>query len=190
MLFTLILFCNNCSFWLLVDTYRVLRLFSKLDWLFCDSVMMIWWVFLSSVAFCSKAYLKQILKRWIELLSYCQVKLPFEKLLHALRNFPEEATDPDVLLPMAFTFKVINLLCKSYSLWLVFFLCKLLHFFLWISPSWKKLKVVMCHFLKLFSICCFLLCYNDLSRLYCNRSIEHISMVKMTWILFSIKWFF
>ena len=152
---------------------------------------MIWWViFLSSVAFCSKAYLKQILKYWIELLSYCQVKLPFEKLLHALRNFPEEATDPDVLLPMAFTFKVINLLCKSYSLWLVFFLCKLLHFFLWISPSWKKLKVVMCHFLKLFSICCFLLCYNDLSRLYCNRSIEHISMVKMTWILFSIKWFF
>ena len=121
MLFTLILFWNNCSFWLLVDTYRVLRLFSKLDWLFCDSVMMIWWVFLSSVAFCSKAYLKQILKRWIELLSYCQVKLPFEKLLHALRNFPEEATDPDVLLPMAFTFKVINLLCKSYSLWLAFF---------------------------------------------------------------------
>jgi hypothetical protein len=34
------------------------------------------------------------------------VKLPFEKLLHAFRNFPEEATDPDVLLPIAFTFKV------------------------------------------------------------------------------------
>lgn len=34
------------------------------------------------------------------------VKLPFEKLLYALRNFPEEATDPDVLLPLAFSFKV------------------------------------------------------------------------------------
>ena len=152
---------------------------------------MIWWViFLSSVAFCSKAYLKQILKYWIELLSYCQVKLPFEKLLHALRNFPEEATDPDVLLPMALTFKVINLLCKSYSLWLVFFCASCFISSFEFPHHGKKLKVVMCHFLKLFSICCFLLCYNDLSRLYCNRSTEHISMVKMTWILFSIKWFF
>jgi TBC1 domain family member 10 len=32
--------------------------------------------------------------------------MPFEKLLHALRNFPEEATDPDVLLPLAISFKV------------------------------------------------------------------------------------
>uniref|UniRef100_A0A0E0QIY7 Rab-GAP TBC domain-containing protein n=1 Tax=Oryza rufipogon TaxID=4529 RepID=A0A0E0QIY7_ORYRU len=42
----------------------------------------------------------------LKFVTCCQVKLPFEKLLHAFRNFPEEATDPDVLLPIAFTFKV------------------------------------------------------------------------------------
>ena len=35
-----------------------------------------------------------------------QVKLPFEKLIHALRNFPEDAMDPDTLLPMAYSIKV------------------------------------------------------------------------------------
>ncbi|KAF8012780.1 hypothetical protein BT93_I0819 [Corymbia citriodora subsp. variegata] len=34
------------------------------------------------------------------------VKLPFEKLIHALRNFPEHAMDPDTLLPMAYSIKV------------------------------------------------------------------------------------
>ena len=37
----------------------------------------------------------------------CQIKLPFEKLLPALKNFPEDAMNPDVLLPMAFSIKVI-----------------------------------------------------------------------------------
>ncbi|KAI4320341.1 hypothetical protein MLD38_033836 [Melastoma candidum] len=34
------------------------------------------------------------------------IKLPFEKLVHALRNFPEDALDPDTLLPMAYSIKV------------------------------------------------------------------------------------
>ncbi|KAF9606719.1 hypothetical protein IFM89_028095 [Coptis chinensis] len=34
------------------------------------------------------------------------IKLPFEKLIHALRNFPDEAMDPDILLPMAYSIKV------------------------------------------------------------------------------------
>nr|DAD35171.1 TPA_asm: hypothetical protein HUJ06_005810 [Nelumbo nucifera] len=45
----------------------------------------------------------------LALLKYCQddlVKLPFEKLLHALRNFPEDAMNPDILLPMAYSIKV------------------------------------------------------------------------------------
>ncbi|KAL8527687.1 hypothetical protein ACS0TY_005505 [Phlomoides rotata] len=45
----------------------------------------------------------------IALLKYCHddlVKLPFEKLIHALRNFPEDAMNPDVLLPMAYSIKV------------------------------------------------------------------------------------
>ncbi|CAN6253808.1 unnamed protein product [Urochloa humidicola] len=52
---------------------------------------------------------KVVFQVGLALLRFCHddlVKLPFEKLLHALRNFPEEATDPDVLLPIAFTFKV------------------------------------------------------------------------------------
>jgi len=53
--------------------------------------------------------IKVVFQVGLALLRFCHddlVKLPFEKLLHALRNFPEEATDPDVLLPMALTFKV------------------------------------------------------------------------------------
>ncbi|CAL5018859.1 unnamed protein product [Urochloa decumbens] len=53
--------------------------------------------------------IKVVFQVGLSLLRFCHddlVKLPFEKLLHALRNFPEEATDPDVLLPIAFTFKV------------------------------------------------------------------------------------
>ncbi|VFQ62227.1 unnamed protein product [Cuscuta campestris] len=45
----------------------------------------------------------------LALLKYCHddlVKLPFEKLIHALRNFPEDAMNPDTLLPMAYSFKV------------------------------------------------------------------------------------
>ncbi|CAM8987393.1 unnamed protein product [Rhodiola kirilowii] len=34
------------------------------------------------------------------------VKCPFEKLLHALRNFPEDAMNPDKLLLLAYSFKV------------------------------------------------------------------------------------
>ncbi|GAB2210878.1 hypothetical protein Droror1_Dr00016166 [Drosera rotundifolia] len=34
------------------------------------------------------------------------VKLPFEKLVHALRNFPDEVMDPDVILPMAYSIKI------------------------------------------------------------------------------------
>lgn len=37
-----------------------------------------------------------------------QVKLPFEKLIHALRNFPEDAMDPDTILPMAHAIKVFS----------------------------------------------------------------------------------
>ncbi|WVZ92991.1 hypothetical protein U9M48_039017 [Paspalum notatum var. saurae] len=53
--------------------------------------------------------IKVVFQVGLALLSFCHddlVKLPFEKLLHSLRNFPEEATDPDVLLPLAFSFKV------------------------------------------------------------------------------------
>ncbi|PIA57520.1 hypothetical protein AQUCO_00600320v1 [Aquilegia coerulea] len=45
----------------------------------------------------------------LALLKYCHddlVKLPFEKLIHALRNFPDEAMNPDILLPMAYSIKV------------------------------------------------------------------------------------
>ena len=45
----------------------------------------------------------------LALLRFCHddlVKLPFEKLVHALRNFPEDAMVPDTLLPLAFSIKV------------------------------------------------------------------------------------
>jgi hypothetical protein len=38
-----------------------------------------------------------------------QVKLPFEKLIHALKNFPEDAMNPDTLLPLAYSIKVLFL---------------------------------------------------------------------------------
>lgn len=45
----------------------------------------------------------------LALLKYCHddlISLPFEKLIHALRYFPDEAMDPNILLPMAFSIKV------------------------------------------------------------------------------------
>lgn len=45
----------------------------------------------------------------LALLRFCHddlIKLPFEKLVHALRNFPEDAMIPDTLLPLAFSIKV------------------------------------------------------------------------------------
>ncbi|XP_027154692.1 EVI5-like protein isoform X1 [Coffea eugenioides] len=50
-----------------------------------------------------------VFKVGLALLKYCHddlVKLPFEKLIHALRNFPEDALNPDVLLPLAYSTKV------------------------------------------------------------------------------------
>lgn len=50
-----------------------------------------------------------VFKVGLALLKYCHddlVKLPFEKLIHALRNFPEDAMNPDTLLPMAYSIKV------------------------------------------------------------------------------------
>lgn len=41
-----------------------------------------------------------------------QIKLPFEKLIHALRNFPEDAMNPDTLLPMAYSVKVCPLILQ------------------------------------------------------------------------------
>ncbi|XP_072981428.1 uncharacterized protein [Typha angustifolia] len=52
---------------------------------------------------------KVVFQVGLALLKFCHddlIKLPFEKLIHALRNFPEDATNPDTLLPLAFTFKV------------------------------------------------------------------------------------
>ncbi|KAJ6926672.1 hypothetical protein NC651_010935 [Populus alba x Populus x berolinensis] len=51
---------------------------------------------------------KIVFKVGLALLKYRHddlVKLPFEKLIHALRNFPEDAMDPDTLLPMAYSIK-------------------------------------------------------------------------------------
>lgn len=45
----------------------------------------------------------------LALLKYCHddlINLPFEKLIHALRNFSGEAMNPEVLLPMAYSIKV------------------------------------------------------------------------------------
>uniref|UniRef100_A0A7I4B5C9 Rab-GAP TBC domain-containing protein n=3 Tax=Physcomitrium patens TaxID=3218 RepID=A0A7I4B5C9_PHYPA len=52
---------------------------------------------------------KIVFKLGIALLRHCQddlVQLPFEKLIHALRNFPEDSLQPDVLLPLAYNIKV------------------------------------------------------------------------------------
>ncbi|XP_010942751.1 uncharacterized protein [Elaeis guineensis] len=52
---------------------------------------------------------KVVFKVGLALLRFCHdglIKLPFEKLIHALRNFPEDAMNPDTLLPLAFSIKV------------------------------------------------------------------------------------
>ncbi|AEE73810.1 putative ecotropic viral integration site 5 protein [Arabidopsis thaliana] len=62
----------------------------------------IWDVFLSEGV-------KIVFKVGLALLKYCQdelVKLPFEKLIHALKTFPEDAMNPDTLLPLAYSIKV------------------------------------------------------------------------------------
>ncbi|CAM6030308.1 unnamed protein product [Sphagnum balticum] len=62
----------------------------------------IWDVFLSEGV-------KIVFRVGLALLRYCEddlVKLPFEKLVHALRNFPEGALQPDTLLPLAYNIKV------------------------------------------------------------------------------------
>ncbi|KAI4998582.1 hypothetical protein ZWY2020_053924 [Hordeum vulgare] len=53
--------------------------------------------------------IKVVFQVGLGLLRFCHddlVKLPFEELLHSLRYFPDEATDPDTLFPLAFSFKV------------------------------------------------------------------------------------
>ncbi|CAN4110882.1 unnamed protein product [Withania somnifera] len=58
---------------------------------------------------------KVVFKVGLALLKYCHddlVKLPFEKLIHALRNFPEDAMNPDILLPMAFSIKLPSISTK------------------------------------------------------------------------------
>lgn len=52
---------------------------------------------------------KIVFKVGLALLRFCHddlIKLPFEKLIHALRNFPEDAMNPDTLLPLAFSIQV------------------------------------------------------------------------------------
>lgn len=52
---------------------------------------------------------KIVFKVGLALLKHCHddlIRLPFEKLIHALRNFPEDAMNPDILLPMAYSIKV------------------------------------------------------------------------------------
>ncbi|CAK7335161.1 unnamed protein product [Dovyalis caffra] len=59
---------------------------------------------------------KIVFKVGLALLKYCHddlVKLPFEKLIHALRNFPEDAMDPDTLLPMAYSIKSTEVSCAN-----------------------------------------------------------------------------
>ncbi|RDX79833.1 Ecotropic viral integration site 5 protein-like protein [Mucuna pruriens] len=52
---------------------------------------------------------KIVFKVGLALLKYCHddlIKLPFEKLIHALKNFPEDAMNPDTLLPLAYSIKI------------------------------------------------------------------------------------
>ncbi|KAJ1414012.1 Rab-GTPase-TBC domain, partial [Sesbania bispinosa] len=52
---------------------------------------------------------KIVYKVGLALLKYCHddlIKLPFEKLIHALKNFPEDAMNPDTLLPLAYSIKI------------------------------------------------------------------------------------
>ncbi|KAL8195381.1 hypothetical protein R6Q57_025784 [Mikania cordata] len=56
---------------------------------------------------------KIVFKVGLALLKYCHddlVNLPFEKFIHALRNFPDDAMNPDKLLPMAYSFKKKSLI--------------------------------------------------------------------------------
>ncbi|XP_020083356.1 EVI5-like protein [Ananas comosus] len=67
-------------------------------------VLRIWDVFLYEG-------MKVVFQVGLALLRFCHddlVKLPFERLIHALRNFPEDATNPDTLLPLALSFKVLK----------------------------------------------------------------------------------
>ncbi|XP_057522286.1 uncharacterized protein LOC130802334 [Amaranthus tricolor] len=53
--------------------------------------------------------MKVVFRVGLALLKSCHddmVTLPFEKLIHALRNFPEEVMDPDTLLPLAYSIKI------------------------------------------------------------------------------------
>ncbi|KAL0823564.1 hypothetical protein Bca101_047241 [Brassica carinata] len=66
------------------------------------SALRIWDVFLAEG-------INIVFKVGLALLKHCHddlVKLPFEELMHALRNFPEDAMDPDTLLPLAYSIKV------------------------------------------------------------------------------------
>ncbi|XP_039048186.1 ecotropic viral integration site 5 protein homolog isoform X1 [Hibiscus syriacus] len=57
-----------------------------------------------------------VFKVGLALLKYCHddlIHLPFEKLIHALRNFPEDAMNPNILLPMAYSIKVSRSLSES-----------------------------------------------------------------------------
>ncbi|XP_010492449.1 PREDICTED: EVI5-like protein [Camelina sativa] len=66
------------------------------------SALRIWDVFLAEGV-------NVVFKVGLALLKYCHddlLKLPFEELMHALRNFPEDAMDPDTLLPLAYSIKV------------------------------------------------------------------------------------
>ncbi|KAG9138194.1 hypothetical protein Leryth_001417 [Lithospermum erythrorhizon] len=50
-----------------------------------------------------------VFKVGLALLKYCHddlVKLPFERLIVSLRKFPEDALDPDTILPLAYSIKV------------------------------------------------------------------------------------
>ncbi|CAM6103036.1 unnamed protein product [Calypogeia fissa] len=58
---------------------------------------------------------KIVFRVGLALLKYCHddlVKLPFEKLVYALRNFQEDALQPDTLLPMAYSIKVSRRLAE------------------------------------------------------------------------------
>ncbi|KAL2895955.1 EVI5-like protein [Bienertia sinuspersici] len=52
---------------------------------------------------------KVVFRVGLALLKSCHddlIKLPFEKLIQALRNFPEEVMDPNTLLPLAYSLKI------------------------------------------------------------------------------------
>lgn len=69
--------------------------------------MTTWWVYQD--AFLLQIMITRILFAHRNFYSFQQIKLPFEKLIHALRNFPDDAMNPDTLLPMAYSIKVFLL---------------------------------------------------------------------------------